>query len=81
MKILTLLILLCNVITLILVIVYHIVNNKLVKEYERRMKLVRIVCDSTLYLLYSYSDNKFSKEEIKDTLCDVIDIIDRGYYE
>ena len=81
MRILTLLIVLCNAIAVILALVYYHLNNKVIKEYERRMKLIRTVSDSTLYLLDSYYDFKFSKEEIKDILYDIIDIIDRGYYE
>ena len=81
MRILMLLILISNTIAFIFALVYYHLNNKVIKEYERRMKLIRTVSDSTLYLLDSYYDFKFSKEEIKDILYDIIDIIDRGYYE
>ena len=81
MRILLLIILICNISSLILVLVYYHLNNKLVKEYERRIKLLRTVCDSALHILYSCSDYKFSKEELIETLRDIIDIIDRGYYE
>ena len=79
MRILLLIVLICNVSALILALISMYITNRAFKEYERRMKLARIVCDSTLYLLYSYSDDKFSKEEIKDTLLDIINIIERGY--
>ncbi len=38
MKILMLLILLSNIIALILALVYYHLNNKVIKEYERKLK-------------------------------------------
>ena len=81
MKILPLLILLCNVIALILVIVYHIVNNKLVKEYERRMKLIYKLCDDTLYqMLDTYYGNGIDEEKMIYILSDIVNIIERGQH-
>lgn len=80
MKILALLILLCNVIALILVIVYYIVNNKLVKEYERRMKSIYKLCDDTLYQLLDtcYDYNKMDEDKMIYILSDIVNIIERG---
>ena len=80
MKILALLILLCNVIALILVIVYHIVNNKLVKEQERRLKSIYKLCDDTLYQLLDtcYDYNKMDEEKMIYILSDIVNIIERG---
>lgn len=81
MKILALLILLCNVIALILVIVYHIVNNKLVKEYERRMKSIYKLCDDTLYqMLDTYYDYKMDEDKMIYILSDIVNIIERGQH-
>lgn len=80
MKILALLILLCNAIALILVIVYHIVNNKLVKEQERRLKSIYKLCDDTLYQLLDtcYDYNKMDEEKMIYILSDIVNIIERG---
>lgn len=81
MKILALLILLSNAIALVLTLVYHILNNKLVKEYEKRMKSIYKLCDDTLYqMLDTYYDYKMDEEKMIYILSDIVNIIERGHH-
>lgn len=80
MKILALLILLCNTIAFILALVYHQINNKLVKEQDRRLKSIYKLCDDTLYQLLDtcYDYNKMDEEKMIYILSDIVNIIERG---
>ena len=85
MKILALLILLSNIIALILALVYYHLNNKVIKEYERknreherRLKLINKTCDESLYLIYDSYSKVIDEESIKYILSDIINIIERG---
>lgn len=49
MRILLLIVLICNILSLILALVYYHLNNKIIKEDKRRLKLIYQICEDNIY--------------------------------
>ena len=71
MRILMLLILICNVSALILALISMYISNRAFKEYERKLKLIYQICEDNIY-------EDIDELQMMYILADISSICNRG---